>query len=107
VALSTTEAEYIVVGSYCAHSSWTKRQLSDFGLNLSQIPLICDNTSAISLTKNHIQHSRTKDIEIRNHFIRDHVSKGDRIIQFVKPLNKERFNLLRNELGIIDLKNVK
>jgi len=76
------------------------------------------NTSAISLTKNHIQHSRTKDIEIRNHFIRDHVSKGDCVIKFVnfenqlvdlftKPLNKERFNFLRNELGIIDLENIK
>jgi len=84
---------------------------------LSKIPLLCDNTSAINLTKNPIQHSRTKHIEIRHHFIRDHVIKGDCMIQFVnyknqladlftKPLSKDRFNFLRNELGLIDLKNI-
>jgi len=78
---------------------------------------MCDNTSAINLTKNLIQHSRTKHIEIRHHFIRDHMNSGDCVIQFVnsenqlvdlftKPLNKERFNFLINELGIIDLKNI-
>jgi len=51
VALSTTEAEYIVVGSCCAQSLWIKQQLSNFGLNLSKITLLCDNTSAINLTK--------------------------------------------------------
>jgi len=118
VALSTTEAEYVSAGSCCAQSLWIKQQLSDFGLNLSKIPLLCDNTSAINLTKNPVQHSRTKHIEIRHHFIRDHVNNGDCEIQFVstenqladlftKPLNKERFNFLRNELGIIDFKFVK
>jgi len=69
------------------------------------------------LTKNPVQHSRTKHIEIRHHFIRDHIMNGDCEIQFVdsenqltdlftKPLNKERFNFLKNELGIIDLRNV-
>ena len=77
VALSTAEAEYIAAGSYCAQSLWIKQQLSDFGLNLSKIPLLCDNTSAINLTKNLIQHSRTKHIEIRHHFIRDHVNNSD------------------------------
>jgi len=85
---------------------------------LFKILLLCDNTSAISLRKNPVQHSRTKYIEIRHHFIRDHVNNGDYEIQFVstenqladlftKPLNKERFNFLRNELGIIDFKFVK
>jgi len=85
---------------------------------LSKIPLLCDNTSAINLTKNPVQHSRTKHIEIRHHFIRDHVNNGDCEIQcvstenqladlFTKPLNKERFKFLRNELGIIDFKFVK
>ena len=77
VALSTAEAKYIVVGSCCAQTIWLKHQLSDFGLNLSKIPLLCDNTSAINLTKNPVQHSRTKHIEIRHHFIRDHIMNGD------------------------------
>jgi len=69
VTLSTAEAEYIAVGSYCAQILWIKQQLEDFGLKVSKVPLFCDNTSAINLTKNQVQHSRTKHIEIRHHFI--------------------------------------
>jgi len=83
VGLSTTEAEYVVVGSCCVQSLWIKQQLSDLGIILSKIPLLCDNTSAINLTKNPVQHSRTKHIEIRHHFVRDHMNNGDCIIQFV------------------------
>jgi len=117
VALSTVEVEYIAVGSCCAESLWLKKQLSDFGLKLSIIPLFCDNTNAINLTKNLVQHSIIKHIEIRHHFIKDHVNNGDSEIQFVvsekqladlfiKPLDKERFNVLRTELGIIHLSSV-
>ena len=51
---------------------------------ISKIPLMCDNTSAINLTKNQIQHSRTKHIEIRHHFIRDHVNNGDCEVKFIE-----------------------
>ena len=72
---------------------------------------MCDNTSAISLTKNLIQHSRTKHIEIRHHFLRDEVSKNELALHFIetkkqiddvftKPLNNERFSYLRRELGL-------
>jgi len=78
---------------------------------------MCDNTSAINLTKNQIQHLRTKHIEIHHHFIRDHVSNRDCEVKFVetklqladiftKPLQKERFFFLRNKLGILDLHNL-
>ena len=114
VALSTAGAEYIVAGSCWAQILWIKQQLEDFGLKISKIPLLSDNTSAINLTKNQVQHSRTKHIEIRHHFIRDHVNNGDCEIQFVstesqladifiKPLSKDKFFSLRNELGIIDM----
>jgi len=89
----------------------------DYGVKLSKVPLYCDNTSAINLTKNPIQHSKTKNIEIKHHFIRDHVQKGDYEIQFVKtenqlvdlftkPLARDRFDKLRTELGILDMKDV-
>ena len=65
VALSTVEAEYIAVGNYCAQILWIKQQLSDFCMSLNNIPIFCDNTSAINITKNPVQHSRTKHIEIR------------------------------------------
>jgi len=113
VALFTTAVKYIVVGSCCAKSLWMKQQLEDFGVTLDHIPLKCDNTSAINLSKNPVMHSRTKHIEIRHHFLRDHVSKGDCCIEFVdsehqladifiKPLAGDRFFFIRNELGIID-----
>jgi len=77
VALSTAEAEYIDVGSCCAQILWIKQHLEDFGLKISKVSLLCDNTNAINITKNQVQHSRTKHIEIRHHFISDHVSNGD------------------------------
>ena len=116
MALSTAEVEYIAVGYGCAQIIWLKHQLLDYGVKLSMVPLYCDNTSAINLTKNPIQHSKTKHIEISHHFIHDHVQKGDCEIKFVKtenqladlftkPLARDRFNKLRIELGILDIKN--
>ena len=88
VAFSTIEAKYIVVGSCCAQILWIKQQLSDFGVALHNIPIFCDNTSPINITKNPVQHSRTKHIEIRHHFIRDHALKGDICIKHVDSLNQ-------------------
>ena len=114
VALSTTEAEYIAARSCCTQILWFKQQLEDFGLKINKFPLLCDNTSAIIQTKNLVQHSRTRHIVIRHHFIRDHINNGDCQIKFVstesqladiftKPLSKDKFYSLRNELGIIDM----
>ena len=75
------------------------------------MPLLCANESAIKIAYNPVQHSRTKHIEIRNHFIRDHVAWGDIELQYVptkdqladiftKPLDEARFCYLRNELNI-------
>ncbi|KAH9671985.1 Integrase catalytic domain-containing protein [Citrus sinensis] len=83
VALSTTEAEYIAAGSCCAQALWMKQTPRDYDINFEQIPIKCDNTSAINLSKNPIQHSRTKHIEIRHHFLRDHVQKGDIALEFI------------------------
>jgi hypothetical protein len=49
----------------------------DFGYNLSKVPLLCDNESAIRMADNPVEHSRTKHIDIRHHFLRDHQQKGD------------------------------
>jgi hypothetical protein len=61
-----------------------KQILQDFGLNFDHIPIKCDNTSAISLSKNPIQHSYTKHIEMRHHFLKDHMMKSDIILEFVR-----------------------
>jgi hypothetical protein len=86
-----------------------KQQLEDFKLKFDHIPFRCDNTSAINISKNPILHSRTKHIEIRHHFIRDHVQKGDVELKFIgtdfqladiftKPLQEDRFCTIRREL---------
>ncbi|WVZ58253.1 LOW QUALITY PROTEIN: hypothetical protein U9M48_008539 [Paspalum notatum var. saurae] len=77
VSLSTTEAEYIAAASYCSQLLWMKATLSDFGLRFGRIPLLVDSTSAISVAKNPVLHSRTKQIDVRFYFLRDHYEKGD------------------------------
>ncbi|XP_057545880.1 secreted RxLR effector protein 161-like, partial [Amaranthus tricolor] len=110
VALSTAEAEYIAAGACCSHILWIAQQLRDLGIDLKGIPIKCDNTSAICITKNPVQHSRTKHIEVRHHFIRDHVEKGNISLSFIptenqladiftKPLSVDRFAYIRMELG--------
>jgi hypothetical protein len=75
VALSTAEAKYVAAGACCAQLLWMKQMLSDYGCKFSNIPLLCDNKSAIKLANNPVQHSRTKYIDIRHHFLRDHEAK--------------------------------
>ncbi|KAL3010727.1 hypothetical protein AAZX31_07G159800 [Glycine max] len=117
VALSTVEAEYISAGSCCAQILWMKQQLSDYGIVLNHIPIKCDNTNAINISKNPVLHSRTKHIEISHHFIRDHVLKGDVVLEFVdtknqladiftKALSKDTFYNIRRELGPIDVSDL-
>jgi hypothetical protein len=117
VALSTAEAEYVAAGSCCSQILWLKQQLLDYDLKLQRVPIMCDNTSAINLTKNPVLHSRTKHIEIRHHFLRDHVEKGDVVFEhvdsknqladiFTKPLATEPFIFIRGELGILDISNL-
>jgi hypothetical protein len=117
VALSTAEAEYILAGSCCAQLLWMKQTLLDYGVKFNEIPLLCDNESAIKIANNPVQHSRTKHIDIQHHFLRDHASKRDIKIDgmstdgqladiFTKPLDESRFCKLRNELNVIDILNV-
>jgi hypothetical protein len=117
VALSTAEAEYIAVGN-CAQILWIKATLKDFGIKFRKVPLLCDNESVMKLTNNLVQHQRTKHIDIRHHFIRDHQQKGDICIEnvdtedqladiFTKPLDEKKFYKLRNELNILDLSNIR
>ena len=112
VALSTAKVEHMAASSCCSQLLWMKHQMVDYNVLYDHITLLCDNTSAINLTKNPIQHSRTKHIKIRHHFIREHVQKGNVEVCFVnsenkladistKPLLEERFCMLRKEIGML------
>jgi len=54
-----------------------KQTLLDFGVKFKEILLLCDNESAVKIATNPVQHSRNKNIDIRHHFLRNHVNKGD------------------------------
>ncbi|GKA35089.1 retrovirus-related pol polyprotein from transposon TNT 1-94 [Tanacetum coccineum] len=113
LAISTTEAEYVSAEKACQQALWMKQALVDYGIRLDGIPIMCDNKWAIDLSKNPVQHSRTKHIEIRHHFLRDNVQKGNISIEKVsskdniadiltKPLKCEPFNYLRLGLGMME-----
>jgi hypothetical protein len=116
VALSTAEAEYIGTGHCCVQLLLMRQTLRDYGYKLSKVPLLCDNESAIHIAENLVEHSRTKHIDIRHHFLRDHQQRGDIEITYIstkeqladiftKPLDEKTFTKLRNELNILDSQN--
>jgi hypothetical protein len=84
--------------------------MRDFGVSFERIPLLCDNTSAISVAKNPVFHMRMSDLERRHHFLRNHVEKVDIEMRYIgterqltdistKPLDASRFANLRGEGG--------
>ncbi|KAJ9563088.1 hypothetical protein OSB04_008248 [Centaurea solstitialis] len=110
VSLSTAEAEYVAAACCCSQVLWMKTQLADFGYTMQRIPIYCDSKSAIQITANPVQHSRTKHIDIRYHFIKDHVEKGNVELYFVesdyqladlftKPFDEKRHFFLLSKCG--------
>nr|GEY56025.1 retrovirus-related Pol polyprotein from transposon TNT 1-94 [Tanacetum cinerariifolium] len=83
-ALSTAEAEYVSLSACCAQVLWMRTQLTDYGFHFNKIPIYCDSKSAIAISCNPVQHSRTKHIAVRFHFIKEHVEKGTIKLYFVK-----------------------
>ncbi|GKC74167.1 retrovirus-related pol polyprotein from transposon TNT 1-94, partial [Tanacetum coccineum] len=70
-------------GRCCAQILWMRSQLTDYGLGFNKIPMFCDNKSAIGLCCNNVQHSTSKHLDIRFHFIKEHVENGEIEIYFV------------------------
>nr|GEV54119.1 retrovirus-related Pol polyprotein from transposon TNT 1-94 [Tanacetum cinerariifolium] len=113
LAISTTEAEYVSAKKACQQPLWMKQALIDYDVRLDDVPITRDNKGAIDLSKNPVQHSRTKRIEIRHHFLRDNVQKGhisiekvssiDNIVDILpKQLKRESFNYLLLGLGMME-----
>ncbi|GKF38838.1 hypothetical protein Tco_0118899, partial [Tanacetum coccineum] len=74
-AILTIEAEYIAMSGCYAQILWMSSQLTNYGFAFKKIPMYCDNRSAIALCCNNVQHSHSKHIDIRHHFIREQVEK--------------------------------
>ncbi|GJR99851.1 retrovirus-related pol polyprotein from transposon TNT 1-94 [Tanacetum coccineum] len=113
LAISTTEAEYVSARKASQQALRMKQTLIDYDVQLDDVPIMYDNKGAIDLSKNPMQHSRTKHIEIHHHFLRDNVQKRHISIEKVssvnniadiltKPLKRESFNYLRLGLGMME-----
>jgi hypothetical protein len=110
ISLSTAEAEYIIAGSCCTQLLWMKKLLCDSGFTEDTMIIDCDNTSAINIFKNPVQHSQTKHIDIRHHFLRELVESEVVSLSFIpsdnrladiltKPLDGSRFESHRKAIG--------
>ncbi|KAI3664239.1 hypothetical protein L6452_44722 [Arctium lappa] len=75
------EAEYVVAASCCSQVLWMRRQLRDYGFKFDKIPIYCDSKSAIAISANPVQHTKTKHIDVTYHFIKDNVEKDEYIVR--------------------------
>lgn len=112
VALSSVEAEYLALGEATKEAIFLRQFLSSLGIISKQATVIYnDNQSSQLLVKNPAYHSRTKHIDIRHHFIRNHVNDNTVEFQYLptaempadmltKPLATTKHKLFTNEVGI-------
>ena len=112
-SLSTAEEKYIFGASCCTQVLWMKQTLEDLQISYNNpITINCDNTSAISISKNPVMHSKTKHIPIKYCFLRDQVTQKiikivyvdtkEQIVEiFTKPLPKSSFGNLQQKIGVI------
>nr|GEX67616.1 retrovirus-related Pol polyprotein from transposon TNT 1-94 [Tanacetum cinerariifolium] len=104
-SMSFAKAKYVSLSACYAQVLWMRTQLIDYGFHFDKIPMYCDSKATIAISCNPVQHSRTKHIDVRYHFIKEKVEKG--IIElffvgikyqladlFTKSLPEERFKYL-------------
>nr|GEY54723.1 putative reverse transcriptase domain-containing protein [Tanacetum cinerariifolium] len=110
-SMSSAKAEYVSLSACCAQVLWLRTQLIDYDFYFDKIPMYCDSKAAIAISYNPVQHSCTKHIDARYHFIKEHVEKS--IVElffvgtgyqltdlFTKSLPEERFKYLVRRLSI-------
>ncbi|GJX19507.1 retrovirus-related pol polyprotein from transposon TNT 1-94 [Tanacetum coccineum] len=106
-----SEAEYAALSASCAQVMWMRTQFKDYGFNYNKIPVYCNSQSAIAISCNPVQHSRTKHIHTRYHFIKEQVENGIIELYFVrteyqladmftKALPEDKFQYLVRRIGM-------
>ncbi|KAJ9547376.1 hypothetical protein OSB04_019919 [Centaurea solstitialis] len=111
VSTSTAEAEYVAAASCCSQALWMQTQLRDYGYTFNKIIILYDNKSTISILENPVQHSKTKHIDIKYHFLKHQVEEGNVEMYFVntelqlanlftKALDEKRFTFLIEKIGM-------
>ncbi|GJS89358.1 hypothetical protein Tco_0771994 [Tanacetum coccineum] len=108
--MSTVDVEYVSLSACYAQVIWMRTELLDYGYKYNRISMYYDSKSVIAISCNPVQHSKTKHIDIRYHFIKEHVENGTVELYFVgieyqladlftKSLPKERFEYLVHRIG--------
>ncbi|KAE8713459.1 hypothetical protein F3Y22_tig00110209pilonHSYRG00092 [Hibiscus syriacus] len=118
ISRSTTKAEYKSLADVSSDATWVAALLDSMGIELQGTPVIwCDNSSAISMSANLIYHAKTKHVELDVHFVRENVATNKLKVNYVpsshqvadgftKALSKDYFNVFRQRLGVVSLKEV-
>ena len=115
--MSTAESEYVVLSTATQEAVWLRKLLRDFGESQDQATVVMeDNQGAICIAKNPVEHSRTKHIDVRYHYIRE--ALNEKLIELnycptenmiadilTKPLPKGRFEILRGKMGLEEVKS--
>ena len=100
IAQSTAEEEYIVTSAASKEAVWLRKLLSDlFSVEPEPTIIHCDNQSCIKLSENPMFHDRSKDIEMRYHYVRDMVQKNILSIQYV-PMTEQTADILTKPLSL-------
>ena len=115
VTLSSTEAEYVATIAAACQAVWMRRVLNELMHSQNDATqIVCDNKSAIALSRNHVFHKQSKHIDTRYHFIQEIVtgkeiyveffrSKDQFVDIFMKPLGNELFKIHRRNIGVCKL----
>ncbi|KAI3510697.1 hypothetical protein L1887_17829 [Cichorium endivia] len=108
-----SEAEYVPASTCCSQVLWMKTQILDYGYRFLQFPIYCDSKKTIAISHNPIQHSMTKHIDLRYHFIKDQILQDNIELYFIptdeqvadvftKALDSTKFNNFLDKLGMLN-----
>ena len=112
------EAEYVAATTVACHTVWLRRLLKDMGYTAKDpTSILCDNNSAIQLSKHNVFHRKRKHIDTHYHFIRELVNDGQIYLSlcgskeqlahmFTKPLGTSTFVYQRKHIGIDSVDDV-
>nr|GEY05152.1 uncharacterized mitochondrial protein AtMg00810-like [Tanacetum cinerariifolium] len=83
------ESEYVAVSSCCAQVLWMRTQLTDYGFFYDKVPIYCDSKSAIAISCNPVQHTRTKHIDVRVSTT-DYITMAETLVYIRKSATKDK-----------------
>jgi hypothetical protein len=114
-ATSSTEAEYVAQCGATKEAVYLRQFMAELQRSIKgPTSVYADNTSAIALAQNQVQHARTRHIDFQYHYTREKVSDGTVIIDYIptqdmiadgltKPLGPTKFTRFKQQLGMTSL----